>query len=74
MARKKKTNPTSIALLSVDEVARRFSFHRNTVLAWVSHDGLRCYRGPRGKIFIREDDATDFVLRNYAVFEESDEN
>jgi len=67
MVRKRKINPISIRLLSVQDVATKFKFHPNTIYKWVNEDNLRCYRGPRDKIFLREDDVVDFLLRIYGV-------
>ena len=74
MPMKKRTNPTSISLLSVAEIQQRYHFHPNTIRAWVNVDGLRCYHGPRKKIFIREDDLVDFLIKNYAIYAEKGED
>jgi len=66
MARRKQVNPAW--LLSVEDVARIYDFHPNTIRAWVNEDNLRHYRrGRGGKIYIREDDVRDFIVRNYDI-------
>ena len=66
MARRKQVNPAW--LLSVEDVARVYDFHPNTIRAWVNEDNLRHYRqGRGGKIYIREDDVRDFIVRNYDI-------
>jgi excisionase family DNA binding protein len=68
--RRKKINPL-VTLLSVEEIVKRYDFHPNTIRSWVNEDGLRHYRSvPGRKILIREDDLTDFLLRNYTGFSE----
>ena len=55
-------------LLSVKDVARRYDFHPNTIRAWVNEDGLRNYRmGRGGKIYLREDDVREYIVRNYKL-------
>lgn len=64
MARRKQVNP--LWLLSVEDVARLYGFHPNTIRSWVKEDNLRHYRkGRGGKIYIREDDVRDFIARYY---------
>ena len=64
MTRRKQVNP--VWLLSVEDVARLYDFHPNTIRSWVNEDHLHHYRkGRGGKIYIREDDVRDFIARNY---------
>ena len=66
MRRRKRVNP--VWLLSIEDVARRYDFHPNTIRAWVNEDGLRHYRkGRGGKIYLREDDVRDYIVRNYKL-------
>jgi excisionase family DNA binding protein len=66
MMRRKRINP--VWLLTVEDVARRYDFHPNTIRAWVHEDGLRHYRkGRGGKIYLREDDVRDYIVRNYKL-------
>jgi len=66
MPKRIRRNPAN--LLSVTQVSEKFDFHPNTVRAWISRDGLRCYRkGPLGKIFLREDDVVDFIANHYEI-------
>jgi len=64
--RKNVMPPSTVRLLSVREVARRYGFHENTVRRWVSEDGLRSVRyGPGNKIYIAERDVDRFIHRYY---------
>jgi len=74
--RKRRLHPNPVSLLSVQEIARRFNFHPDTVRRWVHEDGLRCYRGGRGpgggKMWLREDEVLDFLARVYGPPDEED--
>ena len=55
-------------MLSVQEISSLHGFHPNTIRAWVSRDGLRCYRkGRGGKVLIREDDLSEFLAKWYEL-------
>jgi excisionase family DNA binding protein len=64
--RKNVVPPSTIKLLSVREIARRYGFHENTVRRWVAEDGLRAIRyGPGNKIYIAERDLEKFYKKYY---------
>ncbi len=67
--RRKRKNviPQSpVKLLSVNEIARRYGFHPNTVRSWVAEDGLRNIRfGPGNKIYVAQRDVEKFLHRFY---------
>jgi len=64
--RKNVVPRTTVRMLSVRAIARRYGFHENTVRRWVTDDGLRCIRyGPGNKIFIAEGDIEDFIQQYY---------
>ena len=66
MKRRKQISP--VWLLSVEEVARRYQFHPNTIRSWVREDNLRHYhKGRGGKIYLREDNVRDFIAQNYDI-------
>lgn len=68
MPRRRKINPTGIRLLTVAQIAELYHFHPNTIRRWIAEDGLRNYRPrSRGKIFIREDDLIDFLIKTYGI-------
>jgi excisionase family DNA binding protein len=57
---------TPVVMLSIQEIARRYRFHENTVRRWVSQDGLKYIRyGPGGKIYIAEKDVEEFIHKFY---------
>jgi excisionase family DNA binding protein len=64
--RKNVIPPSSVRLLSVSEIARRYGFHENTVRRWVTEDEIRCIRyGPGNKIYIEERVVDEFIKRFY---------
>ena len=64
--RKNVFPPEPIRMLSVQEIARRYGFHENTVRRWVTEDGLKCIRyGPGNKIYIAEKDVIKFIKKYY---------
>ncbi len=64
--RKNVVPASTVKLLSVREIARRYGFHENTVRSWVTKDGLRCINyGPGNKIYIAEKDVEKFIKRYY---------
>jgi excisionase family DNA binding protein len=64
--RKNVRPPSPIVLLSVNEVARRYKFHPNTIRRWISEDGLKSLRyGPGSKIFVAEKDVEEFIKKFY---------
>ncbi len=68
MHRRRRHIENPIRAFSIAEVAELHGFHPNTVRLWISRDGLRSYRkGPGGKVYIREDDLKDFLLKNYEL-------
>ena len=65
MGRKRK-NPISVKLFTVNEISELYDFHPNTVRSWIHRDGLRYYRkGPGRRILIREDDLMKFFDQFY---------
>jgi len=64
--RKNVVPPTTITMLSIRTIARKYDFHENTVRRWITEDGLPFIRyGPGGKIFIAEEAVNDFIERYY---------
>ena len=69
---KRKRNPVN--LLSVEQIAKKYDFHPNTVRRWVHVDGLVCYRKGRGrKMWFKQADLEDFLLKTYQLDEVKDE-